>query len=164
MTINNQAKVLLLGVGNDILKDDGIGPWVCDQLKKEINHPQVHFENINLGGLDVLEYIKDFQAVYIFDAIKTIDGQIGDVFLLSRSNFKETCHLSSLHDVGFLTALELGEHLDMAIPSEIRIAAIEIREDLVFGTEFTPELQKKTDEIMEIIREEVKNWLSELHF
>lgn len=156
--------ILLLGIGNDILKDDGIGPWICNQLQKELIHPQIHFENLNLGGLEVLEYIKDYQYVYIFDAIKTPEGQVGDVFLLNREVFRETCHLSNLHDVGFLTALDLAEELDMTLPDEIRIAAVEIREDLEFGTEFTPELQEKTGEIMEIIREDINKWLLEIHF
>jgi hydrogenase maturation protease len=157
-------EILFLGIGNDILKDDGIGPWICSRLKSELSHVPADFENMNVGGLEVLEAIKDYKSVYIFDAIKTTEGTVGDVFLLSRENFRETCHLSSLHDVGFLTALELGEHLEIPVPEEIRIAAVEIREDLVFGQNFTPELSKKIDEIMSIIREEVNNWLSDKGF
>ncbi len=164
MRTKGNHQILMLGIGNDILKDDGIGPWICNQLRNEMQHPQIHFENLNVGGLEVLEYIKDYQYVYIFDAIKTPEGKIGDVFLLNRTVFRETCHLSNLHDVGFLTALDLGEELEMTLPDEIRIAAIEIREDLEFGTEFTPELQIKTHEIMEIIHEDIKQWLADIHF
>lgn len=153
-------KILILGIGNDILMDDGIGPLIARRLEKDLLHPDLSFETLNLGGLEILEYIRDYSHVYIIDAIKTSEGQVGDVFFISPADFKETLHLSSLHDVGFLTALELAKELSMGVPGEIRIAAIEIREDTVFGTSLSQELNNKVEEVYRMIREEILKWLS----
>ena len=158
-----QRKTLILGIGNDILKDDGIGPYLATHIHRYLDAPGVETASVCLGGLEMLEYIKDYDYVYIIDAIKTRDGKVGDVYFVKPSNFKETLHLSSLHDVGFLTALDLGRELNLRLPVDIRIAAIEIREDTEFGTDFTPELQQKLEEVQETVTEEIKKWLDELN-
>jgi len=95
-----------------------------------------------------LELIRDYEAVVLIDAIRTRGGIPGDVYLFEPSDFKETLHLSNFHDVDFLTALKLGEQLNMNVPSWIRIIAIEIIEDLVFSNEFTEPLKIRYPDIL----------------
>ncbi len=140
---------LVLGIGNDILTDDAIGPRLCDFLKKKFDQLPVDFEKMNVGGLEILEFIKDYQIVIFIDAIKTADGEIGDVNLYTPNNFKETLHLSNLHDTNFITALELGKSLQFTIPLNMFIITVEIKEDMVFSEYFTEELAIKYDEIKE---------------
>jgi hydrogenase maturation protease len=51
---------LILGIGNDILTDDGIGPKLVQELQKSIDRPGVTFLTAALGGLEILEMIKNF--------------------------------------------------------------------------------------------------------
>jgi len=46
-----QEKVLILGIGNDILKDDGIGPKLVKDLKKMDFPAGLRFETCAMGGL-----------------------------------------------------------------------------------------------------------------
>jgi hydrogenase maturation protease len=154
--------ILILGVGNDILTDDGIGPKIVKQLSQEIIDDRICFDNVCLGGLEILEYIRGYKYVYFIDAIKTIDGKIGDVYFLQTSDFKETSHLSNLHDVSFLTALKMGEELNFDIPLSIRIAAVEILEDMEFNVELTPQLAEKYDEAYYEVHSEIQKWLDEI--
>jgi len=140
-------KTLVLGIGNDILTDDGVGPKLCDFLKDNIPNETVEFEKLNVGGLEVLEFINGYDTVIFIDAIKTLNGRIGDVYLYTPENFKETLHLSNLHDTNFITALELGKSLNFKIPSAMYIIAVEIKEDMVFSEFFTRELTERYDEI-----------------
>jgi hydrogenase maturation protease len=145
----SQKNILILGLGNDILMDDGIGPKLARELEKKIPDPDVAFETAAIGGLEMLEFIRDYNTVIIIDAIKTLNGIAGDIYLLDPSSFRETSHISNLHDISFLTALELGKKLDISLPSSIHIIAVEIIEDLTFGNEFTPPLQQRYGEIKE---------------
>jgi len=52
-----------------------------------------------VGGLEILELIRDYGSVIIIDAIKKKDGVPGTIYKLTPANFKETLHLSSFHDV-----------------------------------------------------------------
>ena len=144
---SKKTETLILGIGNDILTDDGVGPKLCDFLKEKYKNKPIQFEKLNVGGLEILEFIQGYETVIFIDAIKTVNGQIGDVYLFTPDNFKETLHLSNLHDTSFITALELGKSLDFKIPENMYIIAIEIKEDMVFSEYFTEELADKYNEI-----------------
>jgi hydrogenase maturation protease len=140
-------KTLILGVGNDILMDDGIGPRLVNDLSRELQIPGAEFKSACVGGLELVESIQGFQRLIIIDAIKTDNGIPGAVYYFNQDTYSETLHLSNLHDISFLQALKLAEILGMMVPEAIHIIAIEIKEDKIFGSEFTPELQAKYHEI-----------------
>jgi hydrogenase maturation protease len=142
-------KTLILGLGNNILTDDGIGPRLVYDLAQMINNPNVNFDTASCGGLEIMEYIKDYEKVVFIDSIRNRNGKPGDVYYFLPSDFKETSHLSSLHDVNFLTALELGNSLNLGMPVDLHIIAVEIIEDMEFSEEFTPPLKEKYYEILE---------------
>lgn len=146
-----EKKILVLGIGNDILMDDGIGPKLVNGLKEKFPNPDIKYETTWMGGLDILEFIQGYQTVIFIDAIKTKDGIPGTIYHFTLSDFKETLHLSSLHDVSFLTAIEMGKKIGHAIPENIHIIAIEIVEDMVFGESFTPQLKKRYQEIFRLV-------------
>ena len=153
LPVNNDEKegipcrTLILGIGNEILTDDGIGPKIVNDLKKCHFPEHVTFATSSLGGLEILELISGYDEVVLIDAIRTRGGKPGDVYLMDCDDFKETLHLSSFHDVSFLTGIPLGRYLDLALPSEIRIIAIEIVEDLVFSANLSPILEEKYPQI-----------------
>lgn len=157
MTVNKN-KTLVLGIGNEILTDDGIGPKLCDFLKEKYKDKPIQFEKLNVGGLEVLEFIEGYKTVIFIDAIKTQNGQIGEVYIYTPDDFKETLHLSNLHDTNFITALELGKTLDFRIPENMFIIAVEIKEDMIFSEYFTEELAIRYDEI----KQKVVTMLDEL--
>ena len=146
-------KILVLGMGNDILTDDGIGIKITKVLEQNFRSPNIIYDTLSLGGLEIIEYIKDFKTVIIIDAIKTLNGIPGDVYTFVPEDFKETLHLSNIHDISFLTSLKLAKKLDIKTPENILIIAIEIVEDMVFSDEFTPQIQEKYPKILEEVTE-----------
>jgi hydrogenase maturation protease len=142
-------KTLILGLGNDILTDDGIGPRLVRDLAHMITDTSVQFDTASCGGLEIMEYIKGYEKVVFIDAIRNHDGKPGDVYYFIPSDFRETTNLSSLHDINFLTALELGNSLSLDLPVDLHIIAVEIIEDMEFSEEFTPLLKEKYPGILE---------------
>ncbi|MDA3904465.1 MAG: hydrogenase maturation protease [Bacteroidales bacterium] len=139
--IKNQ-KILIYGIGNELLTDDGIGPKLVMELQKSHQHKNLVYESAFVGGLDILDIIRGYRQVVFLDAIKTKDGIPGTIYHFTPDDFKETLHLSNLHDIKFLTALELGKRLNYEIPTIIEIIAIEIIEDMVYNDHFSPEIEK----------------------
>jgi len=150
-----QKDILILGIGNDILTDDAIGPKIVKRLQEDLSHDNISFLTAAAGGLEILEMIKNYKQVVIIDAIKTKGGIPGAVYYLTPDNFEETLHISSFHDVSFLTALELAKKLEISIPSRIDIIAVEIVEDLTFSNEFSKDIASKYDIIYQDILESV---------
>ncbi len=144
--------ILILGIGNDILTDDAIGPKLARDLQKDLTNENISFMTAAAGGLEILEMIKEFYRVVIIDAIKTRGGIPGTIYYLTPANFKETLHISSFHDVNFLTALKLAEKLEISIPEQIDIIAIEIVEDLTFSNDFSKELASRYEDIYREIK------------
>ena len=145
------SDILILGIGNDILTDDAIGPKIVKKLQEDLSYDNLSFLTAAAGGLEILEMIKNYKQVVIIDAIKTRDGIPGTIYYLSPDNFKETLHISSFHDVSFLTALKLAAKLEIPVPDRIDIIAIEIVEDLTFSNDFSEDIANKYKDIyMEI--------------
>ncbi len=163
---DKKSNTLILGIGNDILTDDGIGPKLVAELQKTIKHPRVSFLSAAVGGLEILELIRGYERVVIIDAIRTKDGIPGTIYKLTPAHFKETLHLSSFHDVSFLAALDLAERMEISIPEHIDIIAIEIVEDLIFSNEFSPPIAKKIkaiyQEVSDLVVNIVQNSIGEL--
>jgi hydrogenase maturation protease len=148
--------VLILGIGNEILSDDGIGPRLVRHLSRVINRKDFEFTTASCGGLDVMEYIYGYSKVILVDAIHTLDGKPGSVYHFTLSDFRETSNLSNLHDVNFITALHLGNSLKLDLPSDMHFIAVEISDDREFSENLTPELENKYPEILNEVRELIR--------
>jgi hydrogenase maturation protease len=142
-----KSKILILGIGSDILMDDGIGPALVKEIQNAIPYPGIEYQSILTGGMDIPDIVSDYEQVILIDAIKSYKGVPGNVFHFTPANFVETSHLSSVHDTSFLTSLKLGEKLGLPIPSRIDIIAVEIEEDRIFGAEFSLEIQNQFRDI-----------------
>lgn len=142
---------LILGIGNEILTDDGIGPKLVHDLSKNFISKDIHFQCACVGGLDIIELLNGYDQAILIDAIRTKNGIPGTVYLFGPDDFKETMHLSNLHDISFLTALALGGKLGIKLPNDIRIIGIEIIEDEVFSNDLTPTLKSCYPEILKEI-------------
>ena len=154
-----KKEILVLGIGNDILSDDGIGPKLVKRLENIPSFRSIDFMTTYLGGLEILELIQGYKKLIIIDAIKTRNGTPGDVYLFDIDSFKETHHISNFHDISFISALKLGEELDFIMPADIKIIAVEIVEDHEFSNEFSIPVKMKYDKIYEEIKEYILNYM-----
>ena len=149
-------KTLVIGIGNEILSDDGIGPRLVSSLSEMIDDPDVNFKTAFCGGLEIMEYIRGYERAVIIDAIHTRNGRPGNVYVFSPYDFRETSNLSNLHDVNFITALHLGDILELNLPSDLNVIAVEITEDREFSEKLTPLLEIRYPEILEEVSSLIK--------
>ena len=140
--------IMVLGLGNEVLGDEGLGLKIVEDLKYSFSFPNLNYVKATRGGLEIIDYIKDYNEVVIVDTIATSKGQPGDIYYFTPENYRETLHLSSSHDVNFQTAIKTGEALGFNMPGKIDIIAIEIIHDLELGQQFSNNILEKYDEIM----------------
>jgi len=148
-------KTLVLGLGNPILCDDGVGPRIAMELEGKLDG-NVTVAEASLAGLNLLDLLAGYDRAIIIDAIKTGEGKPGRIYRLGIEDFKDTCHAASTHDVNLATALELGGRLGMSLPRRIDIVAIEVADTSRFGEELTPEVAAAVPACVEMIIEELK--------
>lgn len=128
-------KTLILGMGNTILSDDGIGIYVAQAAKDRCQRDDVTFAEASVGGMRLLDVIKDYERVIMVDAIQTRDGKPGDVYRLHSNDVKASLHAGSTHDLSLPGALALGRGMGMTLPDDeaFVIIAIEAGDVLTFG-------------------------------
>lgn len=135
-------KTLILGLGNPILGDDGIGLRVTESLEAELSGQDITISESNASGLGLLDLLVGYDRAIIIDAIQTKDSNIGGVYRLGVDDLNVTRHATSPHDVNLATALELGKMLNLALPQQISIIAIEIPPVCTFTEECSPDVEK----------------------
>ena len=148
-------KTLVLGLGNPILSDDGVGLQVVRQLKDRFDKPDLGFVESSTAGLDLLDLIAGYDKLIIIDAIKTEGGEAGQIYKLSLEELRPTYHLASPHDINLATALELGRRLGMALPQEIVIFAIEVVDVTTFGEKCTPIIETAITKAVRLVAKEL---------
>ena len=150
-------KTLILGLGNTILSDDGVGPQVAAQLNCLLNNENTTVVESGIGGLELIDLLTGYDRAVIIDAIQTVGGEPGQIYRLDAKALDCTRHTASPHDVNFATALEFGNKLGIPLPQEIIIFAIEAGEVNKFSEECTPEVQQAIPKCIELILRELDN-------
>ncbi len=135
-------KTLILGIGNSVLCDDGVGIRVAAEVGKRVSDPAITVAEACDGGLFLLEAFLGYDHVVLIDAIQTEGGTPGDVYELGPGDFFSARHLSSPHQVDFAMALDLGRALGLPIPSRIDVVAVEAGDVTSFREGCTPEVEK----------------------
>ena len=144
-------KVLLLGLGNDLLTDDAIGLHVARQLQSHFEgNPAVHVRETMEMGLALLDFLTGYPAVVIVDSIQTSQAPPGFIHELDAASLKELTGRTP-HFLGVGETLALGRLLELPMPAEVRIYAIEVEDPFTLGTELTTALQTALAGIVERI-------------
>ena len=148
-------KTLVLGMGNPILSDDGVGIRVAQEVAKQLNDPQVTIAETSEAGLRLLDSIVGYDKVLIIDAVQTEKGQAGQIYRMEPQDFSATKHPSSPHQINLATALELGKMLNLAMPQKITIFAVEVKDVTSFSEKCTPEVEQAIPEVVKMVLEEL---------
>jgi len=148
-------KTLILGLGNPILSDDGVGLHVARVLEGRLDQPEITVEETSMGGLSLLDLLTGYDRAIIIDAIQTREGKAGQIYRLDLEAFNVTRHASSPHDINFATALEFGNRLGLALPQQIVIFAIELQDASTFSEECTPEVERAIPVCVEKVVQEL---------
>jgi hydrogenase maturation protease len=148
-------KTLVLGLGNPILSDDGVGIRVAQEVGKKLDDPQITVAETSGAGLSLLDSIAGYDKVIIIDAIQTKKGNAGQIYRMETKDFSLTKHFSSPHQINLVTALELGKMLNLAMPQEITVFAVEAKDITSFSEKCTPEVEKAIPEVVKMVLEEL---------
>jgi hydrogenase maturation protease len=148
-------KTLILGLGNPILSDDGIGHYVAQSLEERLNRPDVKVTQASVAGLDFLDLLTGYDRAIIIDAIQTRNGKVGRVYRLEPEAFDHTKNQSTPHHLNFATVLELGKRLSIPLPGKIVIYAIEVADVNTFSDRCTPSVERVIPVVTDMVMREV---------
>ena len=153
-------KTIVVGLGNPILTDDGVGVKVAYEVETRLgdNIPSdLTITEASVGGLRLMELLEGYDRAIIIDAIQTQNGnQPGTIFTLDLDNLRSispTQHSTSAHDTSLVTALGAGKLMGMRLPDEITIFAVEVANILDFSELPTPAVADAIPKVTEMVLE-----------
>jgi hydrogenase maturation protease len=134
------VKTLVIGLGNPILGDDGIGWKIASELQQINIPPDVTIDCLAIGGFSLMEALIGYDRAIIIDAIVTHQTPIGSVnsYTLEELPNRFCGHMCSAHDTSLQEALEIGRSLDAHLPSNISVVTVEAERVYDFSTDLTP--------------------------
>ncbi len=146
-------KTLIVGLGNPILGDDGVGWRVAEELKKTLP-PDLPVDVIclSLGGIGLMEKLIGYDEAVLVDAFKSEDvhGSVLVMRLEDMPNYS-AFHTTSAHDASLQNALELGKWMGAKLPRRIMVVGITTEKSFDFGEELSPEVQAAVPQAVQAV-------------
>jgi hydrogenase maturation protease len=151
---NNPPGIVVIGVGNLLLRDEGIGIHALKALQEAGLPPQVRLID---GGTspDLIAYTKGGDKLIIIDAARA-GGAPGTIYRFRPEDLAgDKGTFTSAHELGVVPNLKLMSLLGNQ-PEETVIIGVEPKE-IDFGIELSAELQRKLPEIVRVVLKEIKS-------
>ena len=153
------SAVLVLCLGNDILRDDGVGWAIADTLEASLPESRIPnpeprpfvVKRSALSGFYLLDELTGWERVLVVDAVQTGQHPPGTVLSFPFEALG-TGDGPSPHAVGLPTVIRLGRQSGVPLPSWIHIVAIEADDMESFVEGLTPAVEAAVPRAVGVIR------------
>ncbi len=154
---------VVIGLGNPILCDDGIGWQVAEQIRQALDglwhggspsaQDSVHVTEACVGGLSLAEMLIGYERAVIVDAVMTGNAPPGTVHELKLGDLPGTLNIASAHDTNLVTALRVLRRYGAQVPADedIDIVAIEVQDVWTFREECTAQVRASVPEAVGLV-------------
>ena len=154
---------VIIGMGNPLLSDDGVGIAVAHAVAARLNRRvNLTVTELHTGGIRLMEAMAGFSRAVVVDAMLT-GAPPGTVRRFDQKDFVTTKNTFSSHDTDFSTAYELGVMAGVTLPRQVSFWGIEAREFDSFGEQFTEDVALAVAGAVGMIVAEITGWEGALH-
>jgi hydrogenase maturation protease len=155
-------KTLVVGLGNPILGDDGVGWKVAEEVTRQLSLPplgrgvrgegEVNVDCLSLGGISLMERLIGYERAILIDALAS-DREPGAVLVSKLSEMPDysAFHTTSAHDTSLQNALKLGKAMGAKLPDEIVVVGIVTNRIYDFSEELSVTVGKAVPEAAKIV-------------
>ncbi|MBI4284152.1 MAG: hydrogenase maturation protease [Chloroflexi bacterium] len=152
--------IKIIGCGNILRRDDGIGVYVLEELKKIPLAENVELIDAGTRGMDIFSFLEGAQKVIIVDGVKG-RGRPGDIYradidgeAIDTGDLNYFC----IHDFNWEDALVIGRKiLGDKFPGKITFRGIEI-ENTEPGIGLSPAIKESLYKVVRLIQEELAEY------
>ena len=154
-------KTLVVGLGNPILGDDGVGWRVAESVRAHLNpYAGVEADCLSLGGITLMEHLIGYERAILIDA-SVSDEEPGSISVSELDSIPDysAFHISSAHDTSLQNAMKLGRGLGVALPEEVIVVGIAASHVYDFSEELSPPvaaaIPKATNIVVDLLRQNI---------
>ena len=157
------GKILIIGLGNPILGDDGVGWVVAHKVEALLSEwgGSVEVDYLALGGLSLMERLIGYEKVILIDSLTTGKHRQGEVITFTLEELVDLTsgHTTAAHDTSLKTALATGRQLGAILPADkdVHVVAIEAQNVYDFKKSLSPVIAAAvpvaTQQVCDLLRE-----------
>lgn len=147
-------KIVVAGLGNILLKDEGAGVYVIRKLM-ELSFPErVELVDGGVASMGLLPLIESAEKIIVIDTLKT-DDEPGSIYRLTDKELEygSDARRVSLHQLTFTETLKIASYL--GAKPEVVIFGIVPKDYSSFGMELTPEISSKVETLVNLVKQEI---------
>jgi hydrogenase maturation protease len=137
MTEKQRAHVLIVGIGNLLLSDEGVGIHAVSSLSQQELPPGIEVLDGGTSGADLVDHLAERTKVIVIDAASG-DGPPGTIYRCKASDLIEQEGSLSLHEFGLADSLHMAEQLGCA-PQGVIVLGVQPA-TLEPGMDLSPEI------------------------
>ncbi len=146
--MNQEAKTLILGIGNYLMGDEGIGVHIANHLESMILPDGVEVLDGGTGGFHLLEYFEQYHHIILIDA--TLDQHpVGTIRMIKPKFASDFPPAMSTHDIGLKDLVSALQLLNKMPQIDLFVVSIESIQQQ--GIELTPEIEAVVPKVIERI-------------
>ena len=153
--MEQNTQIVVLGLGNILLRDEGVGVKVVQELQKRYDFsPPVKMIDGGTAGFGLVTEIEGCKKLLVVDAVKA-GNEPGTVYKFRRGDINvQIPQTLSVHDLGFFEALEHWKML--GIDPEVIFFGIEPEDMASWGFDLTPCIQDKMPKLVALLIEQLR--------
>jgi len=149
-----KKEIIVLGIGNPLMSDEGIGGFLVEQLQKCAEQfDNVEFVDAGTGGMSILHLLEDRKKAILIDCayMESSPGTIRKFTPKDVQSVKQMAH-RSLHEADILKVLDIAKELGQC-PETVVIFGIE-PQAIELGQKLADTLSAKIGEYIDTISKE----------
>jgi hydrogenase maturation protease len=131
------GRILVLGLGNDILSDDGVGLAAGRRVAALVGD-EADFTEAGVATIDLLELMSGYRRVIIVDAFTSAELTPGTAVRTTPDDLPAGFGYRSFHTLTFREVLDIGGWLGVPLPSDVVIHGLSVEETTTFREGFSP--------------------------
>jgi hydrogenase maturation protease len=147
---------LVLGLGNELIADDGIGIFAARNLKSQLRNEADVVES-SLSGLALLDLLVGYDRVVILDAICSGHHPPGTIIQLTMDDLSSVV-APTPHFAGLPELFALAKRLELDFPEELVIFAVEVEDPLTIGGSLSPAVREALPCLMDRVGDQITRW------
>ncbi len=156
--LEEKKKIIVIGVGNLLLGDDGVGIHAVNELKKESFTSLCKLIDGGTAGIDLLYWLADAGYAIIADCMDA-GAAPGTIFRLPAEelDLNSSGQMISIHDINLIEVLCIAKMLGKLPPTVIYGVQ---PENISFNASLSPAVQKSLPRLVQLIKQEINRALS----
>jgi len=153
------VKTLILGLGNDLYGDDGVGIHIIQLLQQDAVCREEFTDCLtgtellasSLTGLALLDVIIGYERLIIVDTIKRAQPQTGRIHVLDANELR---HIPgpSPHYVSIPQTITMGRELGLKVPDRIQVIGVEAKNLYRLGEGLTEGMRRAIPDILHSLK------------